>query len=136
MNNLIFIFFIFSFSTSLYSKDCDPENVERFLQVCNNSSDDEKGKVQQLPLWQGTDHSGYQMLDCKRGWIKNIIDETGESYACEITEESKKMFLELDKVLKACTDKNKSPCINKKKQKFKKNSDEKSIKKLNSVIPQ
>jgi len=66
--------------------ECDPENAARFIERCGSFPNKMNADIQKFPLWQGTDHPGYQLLDCKKGTIKNVIEGTGESYSCHIFE--------------------------------------------------
>jgi len=69
-------------------KRCDPENEEGFLEFCNNSVNRTKKDIHKIPLWQGTDYPGYQLINCQKGTIKNVIEKTGESYSCRVPVEN------------------------------------------------
>ncbi len=65
-------------------KKCDPENEEGFKQFCSDPINRSKKGIQVIPLWQGTDYPGYQLINCHKGTIKNVIEKTGESYSCYV----------------------------------------------------
>lgn len=65
-------------------KICDPENTQGFAKRCGETPEKSEPGVQRIPLWPGTDHEGYQLLDCKKGTIKNVIAKSGESYSCRV----------------------------------------------------
>ncbi len=65
-------------------KVCDPENTQGFAKKCGETPEKSKPGVLKIPLWQGTEHKGFQLFDCKNGTIKNVIEKTGESYACRV----------------------------------------------------
>ncbi len=85
---MILFFFILKLTAlSLYAEElkvCDPENTQGFAKNCGETPEKSKPGIRKIPLWQGTGHKGYQLLDCKNGTIKNVIEKTGESYACRV----------------------------------------------------
>jgi hypothetical protein len=86
---LILILILFSsFSNGFAEKvvECDLENAPSFFEYCGSRAGHRGAAVHKRKLWQGTDHPGYQVIDCKNGTIKNVIDKTGEAYICKMTD--------------------------------------------------
>ena len=81
----IFLMCFFStFSFGQVEKECDPENTVGFIKICGEVPKEMKPGVQKRPLWQGTNYPGYQLIDCQKRTIKNVIESTGESYSCQV----------------------------------------------------
>lgn len=81
----------------VFAADCDPENTKAFLKRCSSFSRLERQQVKKIKLWQGTPHEGYQLIECDKKRIKNVISQTGEYYSCEITNKSIKSVKSLNK---------------------------------------
>lgn len=84
---ILTFFILFIGPLSSFSGDlivCDPENTALFIKNCGEVPDKSKAGIRKLPLWQNTPHQGYQLLDCKNGTIKNVIEKTKESYSCRV----------------------------------------------------
>ncbi len=80
--SLLFIFPFLALAENLIK--CDKENEAGFKEFCGNPIHQNKKWPHKIPLWQGTDYPGYQLIDCNEGSIKNVIEKTGETYFCHV----------------------------------------------------